>query len=350
MEWDDAYHAQLLTEQGKALLARGRQDRARRLLKAAVDVDPNSVEAWLALADAAESHAERQACLARVLRLDADNAEAQAALRRATEGKEAKRGQPRFSSPSLVPTAVRSIPKWIGFVALVALFAVGIGSGSFLAAKGGGEPLWSLVLPPTPTPTITQTPTATVTHTVTQTPTVTSTVTETPTLTPTHTPTHTATSTVTVTPTQTATSTSTHTPTATPTPERWVEVNLSTQTLVAYEGANPVMSTKISSGSAQFPTIKGTYYIYLKMREQTMTGPGYSTPDVPFIMYFHAGYSLHGAYWHNDFGRARSHGCVNLPLPEAEWLFNWTGPQIPEGWANIYASEHNLGSRVVIRD
>jgi lipoprotein-anchoring transpeptidase ErfK/SrfK len=54
-----------------------------------------------------------------------------------------------------------------------------------------------------------------------------------------------------------------------------------------------------------------------------MSGPGYYLPNVPYVMYFHGGYGLHGTTWHANFGHPMSHGCVNLPTSEAEWLFNW---------------------------
>ena len=352
MEWDDAYHARLLLEQGRTLLARGRKDRARRLLKAALDVDPNNIEAWLAMADAAEGRDDRLRYLARVLVLDPDNAQARNAMRETRDGssRKARRGSRRFRSLDLVPMPVRSLPRWAQIVLVVGLFALGLGGGGLIAAKGATGPFWNAFLPPTLTPTVTQTPTVTLTSTLTQTPTITHTPTDTPTATATQTRTLTPTSTVTPTDTSTPTSTHTSTPTPTPTPEKWIDVNLTTQMLVAYEGDVPVMSTKISSGSADFPTIKGTYYIYLKLIKQDMSGEDYSTPDVPFVMYFHNSYSLHGAYWHNDFGRPRSHGCVNLPLPEAEWLYYWSGPHVPDGWPNVHSSEEYPGSRVVVHD
>ena len=54
-----------------------------------------------------------------------------------------------------------------------------------------------------------------------------------------------------------------------------------------------------------------------------MSGPGYNLPNVPWTMYFHGGYAIHGTYWHNNFGRPMSHGCVNMKTPEAKILFQW---------------------------
>lgn len=105
---------------------------------------------------------------------------------------------------------------------------------------------------------------------------------------------------------------------------RWIDINLSTQTLTAYEGGTPVFSTLISSGST-FPTPVGTYSILYRVRSQRMTGPGYDLPNVPWVMYFtNRGHAIHGAYWHNNFGHPMSHGCVNMRPSDAEWLYNFT--------------------------
>ena len=111
-------------------------------------------------------------------------------------------------------------------------------------------------------------------------------------------------------------------------PEHWVEIDLSSQYLWAWEGNKLVNQTYVSTGKAGFETPTGTFYVNTKYRSQTMEGTiggeYYYVPDVPWVMYFtNVGHALHGAYWHNDFGNPRSHGCVNLPLPFAEWLYSW---------------------------
>jgi len=113
-------------------------------------------------------------------------------------------------------------------------------------------------------------------------------------------------------------------PTPSPGGEKWIDVNLSTQTLIAYEGSTPVLQTLISSGVPAHPSPVGTFYIYLKLISQDMSGPGYYLPDVPYVMYFYDGYAIHGTYWHSSFGQPMSHGCINLPIPEAGWLYEWT--------------------------
>ena len=110
---------------------------------------------------------------------------------------------------------------------------------------------------------------------------------------------------------------------------KWIDVNLSTQTLIAYANQTPVYQTRVSTGTAATPTVVGTYNIYAKYFSAPMSGPGYYLPDVPYIMYFYRGYALHGTYWHSNFGTPMSHGCVNLSTPDSEWLFNWADMGTP---------------------
>ncbi len=110
--------------------------------------------------------------------------------------------------------------------------------------------------------------------------------------------------------------------------ERWVDVNLTTQSLTAYEGDTPVFNTLISSGMDTHPTVTGQFRIWMRYESQTMNGYllgyDYYLENVPYVMYFYNDYALHGAYWHNNFGVPMSHGCVNLHPSDAEWLFNFT--------------------------
>lgn len=105
--------------------------------------------------------------------------------------------------------------------------------------------------------------------------------------------------------------------------EKWIDVNLSTQTIIAYQGYTPVYSALVSTGLWGTPTVVGTFSIYAKYLATPMSGPGYYLPNVPHTMYFHKGYAIHGAYWHTNFGTPMSHGCVNLSLADAEWFYNW---------------------------
>jgi LysM repeat protein len=102
---------------------------------------------------------------------------------------------------------------------------------------------------------------------------------------------------------------------------RQIVVDLSDQMVYAFENGQLIRSVLVSTGLPATPTVQGDYNVYVKYGAQTMSGPGYYLPDVPYVMYFYQGYALHGTYWHSNFGNPMSHGCVNLPTPEAEWLF-----------------------------
>jgi LysM repeat protein len=108
---------------------------------------------------------------------------------------------------------------------------------------------------------------------------------------------------------------------------KWIDVNISTQKLTAYEGNTPVFSTLVSTGVSWHPTVVGTYKIYAKYLADDMSGGEgaeyYYLPAVPYTMYFYGGYAIHGTYWHHNFGHPMSHGCVNLPTDAAKWVFNW---------------------------
>ncbi|MGI8586378.1 MAG: L,D-transpeptidase family protein [Chloroflexia bacterium] len=112
---------------------------------------------------------------------------------------------------------------------------------------------------------------------------------------------------------------------------RWIDVNLTQQTVFAYENALPVMLGQISSGKKGHETVVGEHHIYWRLLLQDMAGGGaldgskyYRLKDVPWIQYFESsGDSLHGAYWHDNFGTPMSHGCVNLSDQNANWLYDW---------------------------
>ena len=106
--------------------------------------------------------------------------------------------------------------------------------------------------------------------------------------------------------------------------EHWIDVDLSQQRVYAYVGDTLVNSFVVSTGTWQTPTVTGKYKVWVKLRSAAMSGPGYYLPDVPYIMYFYGSYGLHGTYWHNNFGTPMSHGCVNLTIPDAEWLYNFS--------------------------
>lgn len=115
--------------------------------------------------------------------------------------------------------------------------------------------------------------------------------------------------------------------------EKLISVDLGSQKLMAWENGKIVYETKVSSGMNLTPTVKGSFKIYRKIPLHDMRGPSpykniypsgkYLTKNVPNSMYFYQGYAIHGAYWHNNFGRPASHGCVNVPLASAQWLYDW---------------------------
>lgn len=135
--------------------------------------------------------------------------------------------------------------------------------------------------------------------------------------------------------------------------DKWIEVDLTNQKLYAKEGGNVVYEFPISSGMPWTPTVTGEFRIYSKLKYTRMAGgcqigDCYDLPNVPYTQYFYKGYSLHGTYWHNDFGRPKSHGCVNLSIPAAETLYYWTSPPVNENSGVTYPTSENPGTRVVI--
>jgi lipoprotein-anchoring transpeptidase ErfK/SrfK len=104
----------------------------------------------------------------------------------------------------------------------------------------------------------------------------------------------------------------------------WIDVNLTQQMVYAYAGDTVVNSFLASTGTWMTPTVTGKYRIWIKLRSSDMSGPDYYLPDVPYVMYFYKDYGIHGTYWHNNFGTPMSHGCVNLSIPDAEWLYNFS--------------------------
>ena len=116
--------------------------------------------------------------------------------------------------------------------------------------------------------------------------------------------------------------------------DKWVSVNLYEQVLTAYEGDKPVFTTLISSGLPHWRTNVGTFKVWHRASLTPMSGAmgqpdEYSLPAVPWVMYFDNEISLHGTYWHDGFGFKHSHGCVNMSITDAHWLYNWAGDTDP---------------------
>ncbi len=203
--------------------------------------------------------------------------------------------------------------------------------------------------------------------------------------------------------------------------EKWIEVNVTEQTLVLWEGKRPIYATLVSTGREEYPTVLGEFRIKNKHITATMDsneasdvggGPArqtasvddesdaprpkaaskkkdskkkgdkdkgkkaegapaaipkkgdgeygvtkrrgegtYQLRDVPYIQYFAAGFALHAAYWHDVFGKQRSHGCVNLSPIDAHRVFKWTEPAVPEGWHAINTGEEfGQGTTVIVHE
>lgn len=135
--------------------------------------------------------------------------------------------------------------------------------------------------------------------------------------------------------------------------DQWIHVDLSEQTVVAYEGDRPVYGTLASTGTEGHDTPMGLFRIESKhvsttMDDLTAGENAYSIEDVPWTMYFEGNYALHGAFWHYTFGRVRSHGCVNLAPADARWFFEWSTPSVPEAWHGIFSSRRNPGTFVFV--
>jgi hypothetical protein len=129
--------------------------------------------------------------------------------------------------------------------------------------------------------------------------------------------------------------------------EKWIDINVTKQTLVLYEGTKPVYATLVSTGEAGLEdaehttaTKRGIFRIHTKHISTTMSsnelGEEFELQDVPYVQYFDkGGYALHGAYWHDRFGVPKSHGCINLAPEDARRIFFWTEPAVPQGWHGV---------------
>jgi hypothetical protein len=142
--------------------------------------------------------------------------------------------------------------------------------------------------------------------------------------------------------------------------ERWLDVELGSQTLVAYEGDAPVFSTLVSTGKgrqgAPSETPKGTHRIWVKLATTNMdnledenASRYYRMESVPYVQFFDKGVGVHGAFWHRSFGHVRSHGCVNVAPLDAQRLFWFTSPRLPAGWTAILPTQRERGSLVRVR-
>lgn len=302
----------------RASLLRGERVEARRLARKAVKLAPREDAPWLFLAGVSEPRAGL-AYVARALEINPHNQSARKAIRylaRRLPPRERKKAVREACLPEdltfkLAPlealTSRRLISARILLPTFLFVFGVGVWLGSQPAAalqpQVASAALVKASFTPTPTltPTLTLTPTPTATSTFTTTPS--------PTIPPTRRP--------------SISFNYSQNPGEFANEGRWIDIDLSEQSVIAYEGEMPVKSFVVSTGTRIHPTVTGQFRIYIKLRSTPMAGPGYYLPGVPFTMYFYKGYGLHGTYWHNNFGTPMSHGCVNMRTPDAEWLFNF---------------------------
>ncbi len=135
--------------------------------------------------------------------------------------------------------------------------------------------------------------------------------------------------------------------------EYWVDVDLDEQVVVIYHGKRPIFATLGSSGREKDPTPTGVFRVTRKKKQTTMASDRgkrqtYSVA-VPWPTYFHEGFAFHSAYWHNSFGVARSHGCINLSPKDALFLHSLLEPKLPPGWLSVFSHESQPGSIIQLR-
>lgn len=104
---------------------------------------------------------------------------------------------------------------------------------------------------------------------------------------------------------------------------QWIDIDLSEQRLNAWEGDTLVFSASVSTGRSDEPTPTGMFSVQSKVEKAWMQGENYDIPNVPYAMFYSGNYAIHGTYWHEEFGSPVSSGCINLPIDQAAWLFNW---------------------------
>ena len=127
-----------------------------------------------------------------------------------------------------------------------------------------------------------------------------------------------------------------------------LKINLTEQSLTCYHNDTPVFFTRLASGVGGTPTPRGEFKVLYKRHTQRMIGDGYDLAGVAFPVYFTwSGVAIHGTYWHNDYGRPHSHGCLNVPSSAARWVFRWADPTVPYS-EHTLQSKPDQGTRVLV--
>jgi lipoprotein-anchoring transpeptidase ErfK/SrfK len=129
-------------------------------------------------------------------------------------------------------------------------------------------------------------------------------------------------------------------PEATDAHAKWIDVDRDEQLMIAYNGDTPVFATLISSGRRKKDTPPAIYRIrskssITKMAAEEREAAHYEVSEVPWATRFRSGLYFHAAYWHDKFGTAQSHGCVNLSPADAKWVYEWSEPTMPPGWNEL---------------
>ena len=136
-------------------------------------------------------------------------------------------------------------------------------------------------------------------------------------------------------------------------PNKSIVISLADQTLTCLEGDETVFHTRTATGLPRTPTPPGEFRVTYKrtVRRMTVTDipSPYDLPGVPYVIYFTwAGHAIHGTYWHNDYGRRQSNGCVNLTPDDARWVFRWADPVVPYEVYTTFTEPREAGTRVVV--
>lgn len=144
------------------------------------------------------------------------------------------------------------------------------------------------------------------------------------------------------------------TPIEMPDEDRWIRVDLSEQVTIVYENGRAIRGFVISSGLPRTPTVQGVFRIRTKVRAQTMSGGSgayyYYLPNVQWVQYFYSEYAFHGTYWHSDFGKPKSRGCINMTNADAKWLFDWAGPVWDGKTTWFRSTSSNPGTLVIVHE
>lgn len=319
-------------KEARRALKQGQRGEARRLAREVVRLAPKQEAAWLLLAAAAEPRASI-GYLKEALALNPDSKRARQGLRWAKKrlkqvppARNSKTQEPRAGSlalPQINSYVLMAASALVIFFVLFAwLRAPSLDQSLKIVGAAASNQINALFATQrsSPTPTPLASPTASAS----------------PTDIPTNTSTHTATFTSTpITPTSSPVPTNgpeaeeaqakfkAEIPSYVEENEHWIDINLSTQMVTAFEGNQVVKSFTVSTGRGATPTVVGEFRIWVKVRIQDMSGPGYYLKDVPYVMYFYKDYGLHGTYWHNNFGTPMSAGCVNMTIDDSLWMFQF---------------------------